>query len=194
MGVAGAGKSLVGRAVSAALGWPFLDADEFHSPDNIAKMESGTALEDADRAAWLDALRTALARVRQREGAAVLACSALGAAFRESLREGFDDMRFVYLKADAALVRSRVASRADHFMPASLVESQFQALEEPEDAIVVEASKTPEEIVSDILRQIGERSLRHHGQRLGAQVVRAIEPQADKDDADENEAGGKTGP
>src|SRR5687768_16824567 len=157
MGVAGAGKTLVGRAVSAALGWPFLDADEFHSPENIAKMESGTALEDADRAAWLDALRTALARVRQREGDAVIARSDHGAAFRESLREGFDDMRFVYLKADAVLVRARVAARADHFMPASLVDSQFEALEEPRDAIVVDASKPPAVIVSEILRGLGER-------------------------------------
>jgi gluconokinase len=151
MGVAGAGKTLVGRALSAELGWPFLDADEFHSPENIAKMESGSALEDADRAAWLDALRTALTRVRQREGDAVLACSALGAAFRASLRAGLDEMRFVYLKADAALVRARVAAREDHFMPASLVESQFEALEEPDDAIVIDASQSPEAIVSEVL-------------------------------------------
>lgn len=155
MGVAGAGKTLVGRAVSSALGWPFLDADEFHSPENIAKMESGTALDNLDRAAWLDALRTALSRVQHSGGNAVLACSALGRAFRESLREGFTDMRFVYLKADPALVRARVAARSDHFMPASLVASQFDALEEPDDAIVIDASEVPDVIVSGILRELG---------------------------------------
>ena len=157
MGVAGAGKTLVGRAVSAALGWPFLDADEFHSPENIAKMESGTPLENVDREAWLHALRAALSRVQRSGGNAVLACSALGHDFRKSLREGFSDMRFVYLKADPALVRARVAARADHFMPASLVESQFEALEEPGDAIEIDASRTPGAIVSEILREIGER-------------------------------------
>ena len=156
MGVAGAGKTLVGRAVSAALGWPFLDADEFHSPANIAKMEGGTALENTDREAWLDALRTALSRVQRSGGNAVLACSALGSAFREALREGFTDMRFVYLKADPALVRARVAARTDHFMPASLVASQFEALEEPGDAIVIDARKTPAAIVSEIMQSLGQ--------------------------------------
>lgn len=156
MGVAGAGKTLIGRAVSAALGWPFFDADDFHSDENVAKMRGGTPLEAADRVAWLHALRAAMARVQQSEGNAVLACSALTRNFRASLREGFSDLRLVYLKADPALVRGRVASRTDHFMPASLVQSQFETLEEPDDAIVIDAGDVPEAIVAEVLREIGK--------------------------------------
>ena len=117
-------------------------------------MESGAALEAADRVAWLHALRTAMARVQQSEGNAVLACSALTRNFRASLREGFSDMRFVYLKADPALIRGRVASRTDHFMPASLVQSQFETLEEPDDAIVVNAADEPEAIVARLVKAL----------------------------------------
>lgn len=157
MGVSGAGKTLVGRAVAATLGWTFLDADDFHSPSNIAKMRGGTPLEPSDRIGWLQAMRAALAEVQHAGGNAVLACSALRRQFRESLREGLD-LRFVYLKADRELIRERVSNRTEHFMPASLVDSQFETLEEPDDAIVVDASKSPEAIVREIVEAAGRPS------------------------------------
>jgi gluconokinase len=154
MGVAGAGKTLVGRSLSVALGWPFFDADDFHSESNIAKMRGNTPLEPSDRTAWLQAIRVALLSVQETGGNAVLACSALHREFRRSLREGLHDVRFVYLKADRELIRARVAARRGHFMPASLVDSQFETLEEPHDALVVDASDSPETIVKSILRGI----------------------------------------
>jgi gluconokinase len=154
MGVAGAGKTLIGRALSAHLSWPFFDADEFHSESNIAKMRAGTPLEPADRAAWLEAIRAALLRVDRAGGNAVLACSALRGPFRAALRQGLRDVRFVYLKADPELIRARVASRSGHFMPVALVDSQFATLEEPEDALVIDASKPPALIVDEIKRAV----------------------------------------
>lgn len=154
MGVSGAGKTLIGRAVAGELGWPFFDADDFHPPSNIEKMRGGTPLEPADRVAWLAAIRTALATVEQAGGHAVLACSALREDFRDALREGLSDLRFVYLKADPALIRARVAGRADHFMPVSLVASQFATLDEPGEALVVDAAQTPEAIVRAIAQAI----------------------------------------
>ncbi|MEX2271754.1 MAG: gluconokinase [Vicinamibacterales bacterium] len=154
MGVSGAGKTRVGRALARKLGWPFLDADDFHSPSNVAKMRGGTPLEPSDRVAWLQAMRAALAKVEETDGNAVLACSALQQAFRASLREGFNDLRFVHLKADRELIRARVGRRGDHFMPVSLVDSQFETLEEPEDALVIDASKAPEVIVQEIARNL----------------------------------------
>lgn len=156
MGVSGAGKTRIGAALSSALGWPFFDADDFHSDTNVSRMRGGIALTDHDRVAWLQAIRAALARVDDASENAVLACSALGKQFRASLREGFDDMRFVYLKVDRELARARVASRVDHFMPAALVDSQFASLDEPEDALVIDASKPPDEIVAEILTGLQE--------------------------------------
>jgi len=154
MGVSGAGKTRIGRELARELGWPFLDADDFHPAENIAKMRGGVPLEPPDRTAWLRALREALVAAQQSGGNVVLACSALREEFRDALRAGFDDMRFVYLRADRALVRARVERRADHFMPASLVDSQFDTLEEPADAVVVDAAKAPEVIVQDLVRTL----------------------------------------
>ena len=154
MGVSGAGKTLVGRMLAQTLDWEFLDADDFHPSANIQKMTSGVPLEPEDRVAWLEAMRAALLELDRDAANAVLACSALRQSFRDRLREGFADMRFVYLKAGRDLIRARVAARRDHFMPASLVDSQFETLEEPTDAIVVDASKPPPEIVAEILRAL----------------------------------------
>lgn len=157
MGVSGAGKTLIGRAVARGLGWPFLDADDFHPAANVAKMRGGTPLQPEDRVAWLDALLVALTSVQRTGGKAVLACSALRHEFRKALREDLSDVRFVYLKADRDLIRGRVAARTDHFMPASLVDSQFETLEEPGAALVIDASKTPEAIVEEIVRGLALR-------------------------------------
>lgn len=157
MGVSGAGKTLIGRALARRLGWSFLDADDFHPGSNVDKMRGGTPLEPADRVAWLDAIRVALTTVQATAGNAVLACSALRHEFREALREGLSAVRFVYLKADRELIRGRVSARNDHFMPASLVDSQFATLDEPQDALVIDASKTPEAIVEEILEGLALR-------------------------------------
>lgn len=154
MGVSGAGKTRIGRELAHALGWAFLDADDFHPQINVAKMRGGVPLETSDRAVWLDALTSALASLERGGADAVMACSALRREFRETLANALTSVVFVYLKADAALVRERVAGRDDHFMPASLVDSQFATLEEPDDALVIDASMTPEAIVREIARQL----------------------------------------
>ena len=154
MGVAGAGKTLIGAKLAEALGFTFLDADDFHPGSNIDKMRGGAPLAAADRAPWLEAIRNALLALQRERRDVVLGCSALAASFRAALAEGLSDVRFVYLKASPDLIRARVASRDDHFMPASLVDSQFATLEEPDDAIVVDASEAPEVIVERAMKAL----------------------------------------
>ncbi len=145
MGVSGSGKSTVGARLAAELGWEFLDADGMHPPRNVALMASGRPLTDADRAPWLAELSSALARRLDAGRGVVLACSALRRAFRDGLRSARPGVAFLYLRADRVGARSRVAARGDHFFPAALVDSQFEALEEPDpaqerDVVVVDAS------------------------------------------------------
>ena len=137
MGVTGSGKTTVGRALAASLDWPFLDADDFHPAENVAKMRSGIALTDDDRWPWLDRIADELARVQAAGGHAVLACSALKQVYRERLARA-GDVRFVYLKGDLATIEARLAARRHKYMPASLLPSQFAALEAPTDALVVD--------------------------------------------------------
>src|SRR5262245_29468803 len=132
MGVAGSGKTTVGRLLASALDWPFYDADDYHSPANVRKMESGTPLTDEDRRPWLEQLRALVAEHVESHKNTVLACSALKAAYRDILSSGSGEVVTVYLKAEANLIRNRMSGRAGHFMPTALVESQFEALEEPE--------------------------------------------------------------
>jgi gluconokinase len=127
MGVTGSGKSTVGAALAARLAVPFADADEFHSPANVAKMSAGTPLDDADRWPWLRAVGEWLAA--HADQGAVVSCSALRRAYRDALRAEAPDVFFVHLHGDEETVRRRVAGRAGHFMPESLVASQFAALE-----------------------------------------------------------------
>lgn len=126
MGVTGCGKTTVGASLARRLGMPFADADEFHSASNVAKMSAGIPLDDADRWPWLRAVGTWLAA---QDGGGVVSCSALRRAYRDALRERAPDAFFVHLHGDRETVRRRVAGRAGHFMPASLVDSQFAALE-----------------------------------------------------------------
>lgn len=139
MGVSGSGKTRVGRALARALKLPFLEGDDFHPPANIAKMHSGQPLSDADRAPWLAALNQALQERHARGQAVVLACSALKESYRQQLQQAGVELRFVYLHSSADELRQRVENRRTHFMPASLLQSQFDALEEPEHAIRVDA-------------------------------------------------------
>jgi len=128
MGVAGCGKSNVGRRIALHLGLPMIEGDQFHPPGNILKMREGVALTDGDRAAWLVTLAGELAR---RPAGAVLACSALKRSYRDTLRAAVPGLRFVHLAVPEAEALRRVARRAGHFYPPSLVASQFEALEDP---------------------------------------------------------------
>lgn len=143
MGVSGVGKTTVGVAVATRLGWEFADADDYHSPANVEKMRSGRPLDDDDRQPWLEALH-ALAQDRLRQGSSlVLACSALKQKYRATIAGGDPRVRFVYLKGSFELLRERLAARHGHYMPAELLQSQFDALEEPADAFVVDVAMTP---------------------------------------------------
>ena len=136
MGVSGAGKTTIGQAVASELGWRFIDADDYHPAANVAKMARGEPLGDEDRWPWLDRLNSIL----KREEKAVLACSALKERYRQRLAEGIARIEWVYLKGDFDLIRSRLGERRHRYMPASLLESQFAALEPPAQAIVVDVS------------------------------------------------------
>jgi gluconokinase len=137
MGVCGSGKTTVGRALAASLGWPFHDADGFHPPANVAKMASGTPLTDDDRWPWLDRIAAELTNVLQRGEHAVLACSALKQVYRDRIARA-GDVRFVFLEGDFATIAARLAARHHDYMPSSLLASQFAALEEPADALRVD--------------------------------------------------------
>jgi len=149
MGVSGCGKSTVGALLAERMGAEFLDADDFHPPENVAKMAAGAPLDDADRAPWLARLNAELRRRRH----SVLACSALKETYREALRHGVD-CRFVHLRGGFELIQARLAARRHRYMPASLLESQFAALEPPAGAIEVDVAAPPAECVAAILAQL----------------------------------------
>lgn len=155
MGVAGSGKTTIGRLLAAELGREYFEADEFHPPANVAKMARGEALDDADRAPWLAAIRARMDRCRAEGVAAVFSCSALKAAYRRMLTEGADGVAVVYLRGDRATIEARVAQRRGHYMKAGLVRSQFEALEEPDDALTIDVGAEPAEIVARIRRELG---------------------------------------
>jgi gluconokinase len=154
MGTTGAGKTTVGEMLAAQLGWQFADADNFHSAANVAKMSKGIGLTDEDRKPWLDALREKILQWIREGQSAALACSALKQAYRDELSVG-SDVKWVYLKGTYEEIAARVAARKGHYAKAGLVEGQFAALEEPKDAVVVDVSHSPEEIVAEIRRQLG---------------------------------------
>jgi gluconokinase len=133
MGPSGSGKSTLGAALAAELGWPFLEADRFHPPSNIAKMAGGIPLSDADRAPWLARLREEVDRRLEGGGGAVLACSALRASYRRQLRAGIEvAVPLIYLKGDRSTLESRLRDRSGHYMKVDMLDSQLEALEEPE--------------------------------------------------------------
>jgi len=150
MGVAGAGKTTIGEALAHSLGWLFIDADDYHPPENVAKMKAGIPLEDADRWPWLSRLNQELKERDQ----AVLACSALKASYRERLAQGIDDFVTVFLQGDFALINERMKGRRHRYMPAALLESQFAALEPPADAIRVDVAADPSSCVALIRRRL----------------------------------------
>lgn len=148
MGVSGVGKTTVGVRLADALGAEFAEGDAYHPPANVEKMRRGTPLSDDDRGPWLDRLNQEIGGWLGAGRTVVLACSALKQSYRERLAAGRSGVHFVYLKGDEELIRARLELRKDHYMPASLLGSQFAALEEPIDAITLDVSGTPEDIVA----------------------------------------------
>lgn len=154
MGVAGCGKSEIGARLAAALGVPLVEGDTFHPPANVSKMRAGVPLDDGDRAGWLQALGEQLAA---HPGGAVLACSALKRAYRETLRGAAPGLAFVHLRLPLAQARERVANRPGHFYPPSLVDSQFAALEDPAGearVVTIDAALPPEAVVRTTLEEL----------------------------------------
>jgi gluconokinase len=149
LGVSGVGKTAVGEALAQQLRWRFVDADDFHSAANVAKMRAGIPLDDADRAPWLQSLHEAVERWIAARESVVLACSALKEAYRRQLVVG-PEVKLVFLRADFGVVSDHLAHRHGHFMNPALLRSQFETLEVPGDAIVVDASKAIPEIVAVI--------------------------------------------
>jgi len=153
MGTTGAGKTTVGEILSRELGWEFADADNFHSPENVVKMSKGIGLTDEDRKPWLAALRKKIARWVADGKNGILACSALKKTYRDELTVG-PEVKWVYLKGTFGEISKRVAARQGHYAKQDLVVSQFAALEEPADAMIVDVSRSPEEIASEVRKRL----------------------------------------
>ena len=139
MGVSGSGKSTLGKALAERLGWDFFDADDFHLPENIAKMAAGIPLNDSDRIPWLAALSDRLFTTLKLGRHPVLACSALKESYRRQLLDGKPGVEVIYLKGNYDLFWARLSRRQGHFMKAEMLKSQFATLEEPQNAVVFEA-------------------------------------------------------
>ncbi len=155
MGVSGCGKSTVGEQLAAALALPFVEGDRLHPPRNVALMAAGTPLTDADRQGWLERIAAELSRAEGR--GVVIACSALKRRYRDLLRTAAPDLRLVHLHGSPALLAERLQSRAGHYMPASLLQSQLDTLEAPqadEDPIDVDIADAPDTIVGRVQQQL----------------------------------------
>jgi gluconokinase len=154
MGVSGCGKSTVGGLLAKHTGWPFLDADDLHSTENIAKMAAGTPLTDADREPWLAQVAAWIAERRAAGESGVVACSALKRSYRDRLRQADPDLRFVYLQSDRGTISARLAQRVGHFFPPRLLDAQFADLDEPgpdEHPIIVPIGQTLTGEIEDVL-------------------------------------------
>lgn len=157
MGVSGCGKSTIGKSLAEDLGWPFYDGDDFHPAENITKMSQGIPLTDADRAGWLAALARLIRGSLQKGQSGVLACSALKQKYRDELTVDPNQVKFIYLKGDYALIKARMEARPGHYMKPGMLDSQFAALEEPTDALTVDIRHTPQEILDFIKKQLGQK-------------------------------------
>jgi carbohydrate kinase (thermoresistant glucokinase family) len=157
MGVSGSGKSTVAGALAKNLGWPLAEGDDFHAPANIAKMHAGTPLDDADRMPWLRSIATWIDARRQAGESGIVTCSALKRSYRDLLSGGGPEVLFVYLKGSVELMAHHLAGREGHFMPATLLSSQFETLEEPaadEPVLTVDAERPVAVIVCEIERRL----------------------------------------
>ncbi len=158
MGVAGSGKTTIGRLFADAIGADFYEGDDYHSADSVGKMRRGVPLTDTDRAPWLAELRRIIELSLARDRVAVITCSALKAVYREELRRGDQRVQFVYLIAPRAVLEARLRSRQGHFLDPSLLAEQLRILEPPSDALTVDAEKSPREIVMELINQLADRS------------------------------------
>jgi gluconokinase len=150
MGVSGSGKTTVGRLLAERLGWPFYDGDDFHPKSNIDKMSQGLPLNDRDRRPWLMAIHDLLVGLTARKGRAILACSALKQDYRDLIVNGMGGIKWVYLRGEYPILEERLKRRQGHHFKAALLGSQFEILEEPEDALVVQVDTPAESIVERI--------------------------------------------
>ncbi|BDG73156.1 gluconokinase [Roseomonas fluvialis] len=160
MGVSGCGKSTVGALLAERLGWSFEDGDGFHPPQNVEKMRAGTPLTDDDRWPWLDAIALRIAAARADGTGVVIACSALRRAYRDRLRAEQGDVRFLHLTGEPSLIMARQAARTGHYMPASLIASQFATLEPPDteaDVIDLDVDAEPPAILQKAVAALRRR-------------------------------------
>ena len=155
MGVSGSGKTTIGELLSRQVALPFIDGDDHHPPANVEKMRAGTPLTDDDRRPWLEHLHRLIADHAARGEDVILACSALRATYRKHLSAGLNDVKFVLLNAPKSVIAGRLAERRHRFMPSSLLDSQFDTLETPDDASTVSVEGTPDETVRQIRMKIG---------------------------------------
>jgi gluconokinase len=163
MGVSGAGKSVIGRPFAEALALDFVEGDDYHPSENVRKMSSGIPLTDEDRAGWLQALAERIREAKDAGTGLVVTCSALKRSYRDVLRAGASPapLRFIYLHGTRAVIGERIAARRGHFMPLALLDSQFEALEEPtpdENAWACDVSKSSKEIVGALVERASEPS------------------------------------
>jgi gluconokinase len=163
MGVTASGKSTVGRLLADRLGWTFYDGDDYHPPANVAKMSRGIPLTDEDRLPWLDTLNGIMRRHEQEQTSAIVASSALKASYRERLARDVSSLVVVFLKGEPEILQARLDARRDHFMPRTMLPSQLAALEEPKDAIVVDAGLSPETIVGLLIERLEAAGARPGG-------------------------------
>jgi gluconokinase len=154
MGVSGCGKTSIGSGLAQSLGWDFYDADDFHPPENIAKMASGIPLDDSDRAPWLATLNELISSSLKADRPGVLACSVLKERYRQHLMDGNDGVQLMYLKGTYDLIWSRMQQRTDHYMKPHMLKSQFETLEEPTNALTIDISMSLDDIVQEILNDM----------------------------------------
>ena len=154
MGVSGSGKTSVGKSLAEHLGWDFYDADDFHSPENVAKMARSIPLDDSDRTPWLAALHDLISSSLKEMRPSVLACSALKEGYRQQLLNGNDDTQIVFLKGSYDLLWSRLSSRKGHYMKPHMLQSQFETLEEPTNRLTIDVSMSVSDIVQEILKHM----------------------------------------
>jgi gluconokinase len=157
MGVSGSGKSLIGASLARELGIDFVEGDEYHPAENVRRMASGVPLTDDDRAGWLRALAVRVREARDAGAGLVMTCSALKRSYRDVLRAEANELRFVFLRGPRALIAERLARRRGHFMPASLLDSQFATLEEPspdEEAWVCDIRESPDDLVAALVARV----------------------------------------